>query len=296
MAVSQYFNNYGSHGEQRLIEDLIVESIQIQGFDAWYIPLDNEIARDLLYGEDPVKKFKAAYQIEMYLSSSMDYTGEREFFSKFGLEIRNNVSVVLSKRSFTRRIPQDKFTNPREGDLIYIPFLNGTGELYEIKFTDQAKDFFQLGRRAPYFYELQLEKFKYSHEVISTGLDDIDQVVSDNAYNQFLNIGAGTGTYSIKEFVFQSTDNTYANASTIATVQSWIPSSNTLSVTNIMGEFGYTLPIIGATSNARYVLSSFNPLNPLNSRPAHEQYDNNYINTTGNGFSDFSENNPFGGL
>ena len=166
MATSQYFNNYNSKVEQRLFEDLVVESIKIMGFDGYYLPNDNDIARDLLYGEDPVKKFKSAFPVELYLSSAMEYLGEKEFFSKFGLEIKNNVNVIISRRTFAQRVPQNVFQRPREGDLIYIPFLNGTGELYEIKFADQDKDFHALGRVMPYFYELNLEKFKYSHEIL----------------------------------------------------------------------------------------------------------------------------------
>lgn len=293
MAVSQYFNNYNSIGEQRIIEDLIVESIKIQGFDAYYIPMDNVVARDLLYGEDPTKRFQAAYPIEMYLSSSMEYMGEKEFFSKFGLEIKNNANVILSKRSFSQRVPQNVFTRPREGDLVYVPFLNGTGELFEIKFTNQTKDFFMLGRKIPYFYELELEKFRYSNEQITTGVDDVDQVVTDSAYTLHLNVGVGYGQYTNKELVYQSSDSTYANATTIATVQSWIPSSSTLSVSNIMGEFIDNFNIIGASSGARYILANFDP---LNSPATKESYDNEYINTSGNLISDFSENNPFGGL
>ena len=56
MATSQYFNNYNALSEQRVVEDLIVESIKIMGFDGMYLPNDNDQARDLLYGEDPVKK------------------------------------------------------------------------------------------------------------------------------------------------------------------------------------------------------------------------------------------------
>ena len=181
MAVNHYFNNYQNSAiaEQRLFEDLIVESIQIMGFNSYYIPNSNDDARDLLYGEDPLKEFTDAFPVEMYLSSALEYTGEREFFSKFGLEIKNNVSVIVSKRSFSQRVPQETLNRPREGDLIYIPFLNGTGELYEIKFTNQTKDFFMLGRQIPYFYELELEKFKYSQELIATGVADIDSIVSD---------------------------------------------------------------------------------------------------------------------
>jgi len=263
------------------------------GFNSYYLPNDNDAARDLIYGEDPVKKFAAAFPLEMYLSSANEYMGEKEMFTKFGLEIRNQVTVILSKRAFTQRVPQNTYTRPREGDLIYIPFLNGTGELYEIKFTNQTKDFFMLGRKVPYYYELELEKFKYSQEIISTGNQDIDSVVTDSAYTLHLNVGTGTGTYNIKEIVYQSMDGTFANATTVATVQSWIPSSKTLSVTNIAGEFIDSDVIIGQSSNAQYILTTFNPLyDPANK----ESYDNNVIETTAAPYVNTSENNPIGGL
>jgi len=294
MAISPYFNNYNArYDEQRLVEDLITESIQIMGFQAYYLPNNNDAARDLIYGEDPTKKFQSAFPLEMYLSSANEYMGEKEMFSKFGLEIRNQVTVIVSKRAFSQRVPQNTYTRPREGDLIYIPFLNGTGELYEIKFTNQNKDFFMLGRKVPYYYELELEKFKYSQEVISTGVDDIDQVVTDSAYTLHLNTGAGSGTYAIKELVYQSLDGTYANATSIATVQSWIPSSHTLSVTNIAGEFVDGEIIVGQSSNAQYLLSTFDP---LNTPAAKESYDNELIQTTAQPYINTSETNPIGGL
>ena len=293
MATSQYFSQYNNKGEQNLIEDIIVESIKIMGVDVYYLPNDNDAARDLLFGEDPVKKFQSAFQIEIYPNNVMEYGGEKEFFSKFGLEIKNQMTITMSKRSFTQRVPQNTFTRPREGDLIYIPFLNGTGELYEIKFTNQTKDFFMLGRKVPYFYELELEKFRYSQEVISTGVADIDSVVTDSAYTLHLNVGAGTGTYAINEIVFQSNDSTYGNAHTVAVVQSWIPSSNTLSVSNIAGEFVDGQQVIGQSSNARHTLTTFDPLN----NPAiKENYDNSYIESSANNIIDLSESNPFGSI
>ena len=247
MATSQYFNNYNSHAEQRVVEDLIVESIKIMGFDAYYIPIFNEEDRDILYGEDPVKKFKSAFPVEMYLSSALDYGGERGFFTKFGLEIKNNVTVILSKRSFSQRVPQNLFTRPREGDLIYVPFLYGTGEIFEIKFTDATKDFFTLGRKIPYFYELHLEKFKYSQEIIDTGVGVIDDVVTQSSYTIELDVGAPSNgnNYIQKEIVYQAPDYTEANATAVAIVQSWDAKSNTLIVTNIAGEFSNNVEIVG---------------------------------------------------
>ena len=97
MATSPYFQNYNAkYDEQRLVENLITESIQIQGFDGYYLPNNNSAARDLIYGEDPVKYFTTAFPLEMYLSSSTGYTGENEMFTKFGLEIRNQVTVIVA--------------------------------------------------------------------------------------------------------------------------------------------------------------------------------------------------------
>ena len=206
MPTNNYFNNFGAINEQRLVEDIIVESIKIMGTDAYYLPNNNDAARDLLYGEDPLKKFTSAFPVEIYPENVMDYGGDKELFSKFGLEIKNQITVILSKRSFSQRVPQSTFNRPREGDLLYIPFLNGTGELYEIKFTNQTKDFFMLGRKTPYFYELELEKFKYSQEVIDTGISDIDDIVMNSGYTIDLSVNSvsGNGSYQSKEIIFQS--------------------------------------------------------------------------------------------
>jgi hypothetical protein len=295
MATSQYFNNYNALNEQRVVEDLIVESIKIMGFDGMYLPNDNDQARDLLYGEDPVKKFNTAFPVEFYLSNVLEYGGEREFFSKFGLEIKNNVSVIISKRSFSQRVPQNTFTRPREGDLVYVPFLNGTGELFEIKFVNQTKDFFTLGRKIPFFYELEMEKFKYSQEVIDTGVPDIDVVVTDSAYTIDLHMrsNTGSGIYLSKELVFHSPDNTQANATTVGTVSGWDTENRILSVTNIAGEFANNTLVIGATSNAQYTITSFDPLAV---ELHNEKYDNLYIQQQSGSITDFSEINPFGNI
>jgi len=301
MATSQYFNNYNSRfQEQRLVEDLIVESIKIMGFDGYYLPNDNDVARDLLYGEDPVKKFQSAFPVEFYLSEALNYTGEKEFFSKFGLEIKNHTKVIVSKRSFAQRVPQNTFTRTREGDLVYVPFLNGTGELYEITFTDQDKDFHTLGRVVPYFYELHLEKFKFSSELIATGVREIDESASQATYSIELNLGVGTGNYQYGEIVYQSSANTQANATAVAIVQSWVRSANTatantLLVSNIAGEFieGGSIKIVGATSNAQYRLSSYDP---LKDSVQDDSYDNYIIENSANSIVNFSETNPFGSI
>jgi len=277
----------------------VVESIQIMGFDGFYLPNDNTVARDLIYGEDPTKKFTSAFPIELYLSEALNYTGEQEFFSKFGLEIKNHTKVIMSKRSFEQRVPQNTYQRPREGDLIYIPFLNGVGELYEITFTNQDKDFNVLGRQVPYFYELHLEKFKFSSELLATGVEDIDVAAEQASYSIELKMGTGTGNYQKGEIVYQSAANTQANAAAVAVVQSWTrvannATVNALVVTNIAGEFvDGSIKIVGATSNAQYVLTSYDP---LKDSVRDDSYDNYIIENSANSIVNFSETNPFGSI
>lgn len=289
---NHYFNNYNAKNEQRLIEDLIVESIKIMGFAAYYIPIFNPEDRDILFGEDPLKKFKSAYPIEMYLSTAMQYDGDRDFFTKFGLEIRNEASVIVSKRSFTQRIPTN-IVRPREGDLVYIPVINGVGNLMEITFTDHTKDFFMLGRKVPYFYELKLEQYRFSQEVIDTGIDEIDSVVQDVAYTIQFHMDTGSGNYEMREIVYQSPDGTYANCTSYASVQSWNAPTKILAVTYMKGDFIDTQPVYGQTSGAQYNLVSYDPLNVV---VKNDTYDNRFINTQGSDVTDTSESNPFGSL
>jgi len=262
------------------------------GSDAYYLPNNNSQARDLLFGEDPLKTFTSAFPIEIYLSSNLDYLGEKEFFSKFGLQIKNDVTVVVSRRTFNERTPAF-LPRPLEGDLIYIPFLNGTGELYEIKFTNQNKDFFMLGRQVPYFYELTLEKFKYSNEVIETGVPDIDSVTMENSYTLDLTMGAGSGNYVYQEIVFISPDNTYANSTAHAMVQTWDGVNKMLSISFIVGDITDGSLLIGQSSNAQYILTTYDP---LNIQVRDEKYDNRVIANEAIQNIDTSESNPYGSI
>jgi hypothetical protein len=288
MATNLYFNNYNSSPEQRLIEDLMIETIKINGVDCYYIPNENESARDLIYGEDPLKKFTASYPLELYITNVDGYEGEREFFSKFGLEIRNNMSVIVSKRSFARWVPQT-YQRPREGDLIYIPFLSQTGEMYEIKYVNYSEAFYVLGNKYPYFYKLELEKFKYSQETIDVGVEDIDNIVVQNAYNLTLNVRANVASnnYIVGERV-------QANGSSInsGTVVSWNRPSGVLKITDLLGSIANGAIITGNTSGATFIVNT-TPDGLLDPQER-EMYDNKAIQDEATDFVDLSESNPFG--
>lgn len=289
MATNLYFNNYSSSPEQRLVEDLMIETIKINGIDCYYIPNINEEKRDLLYGEDPLKKFTGAYPVEMYVVNVDGYDGEREFFSKFGLEIRNNMTVIVSKRSFARWVPQT-YIRPREGDLIYVPFLSQNGEMYEIRYVNYSDSFYVLGNKYPYFYKLELEKFKYSQETIDVGIPEIDDLVPEEAYQIELNVNTatGNGNFEIGESVHNSSNSVYG------TVTTWDKPTGILKVTDIYGTFANNMLLRGNTSNASYTTSA-SP-DELKDNLEREEYDNKLIQTEANTIIDFSESNPFGSI
>jgi len=266
----------------------MIETIKINGVDCYYIPNINESARDLIYGEDPLKKFTSAYPLEMYITNVDGYEGEREFFSKFGLEIRNNMSVIVSKRSFARWVPQDRYIRPREGDLIYVPFLSQRGEIYEIKYVNYSEAFYVLGNKYPYFYKLELEKFKYSQETISVGLPDVDNVVAQDAYNVTLTMNANTAS---PDYVVGEALTTDAQGVS-GTVAYWDRPSGTLKVTDLLGTFSNNRVVVGSTSGA--IFTVHDAVDTLTDPQEREIYDNLAIQTEADNYVDLSENNPFG--
>ena len=65
------------------------------------------------------------------------------------------------------------YDRPREGDLVYFPFGD---RLFEIKFVEHEKPFYQLKKN--YVYTLRCELFQYEDEVIDTGIDAIDHTLA----------------------------------------------------------------------------------------------------------------------
>ena len=134
MATNRYFNHFPGQNrlgnEHHLMEDVIVESIEIMGHGVYYIPRESFDQGDMIFGEYSKSFFKKAYMIEAYLANVEGFEGDGDFFSKFGLEIRDTSNFVISRRSFKRIIPSTLRTRPREGDLVYIPVLH---KMFEVK-------------------------------------------------------------------------------------------------------------------------------------------------------------------
>lgn len=169
-----YFNNFTNSQEQLLIENLIIETIKIYGLDMYYLPrtINN---KDPIYGEDSLSSYDSAWSIEMYIKNVDGFGGEGDLLSKFGLEIRDQITFVVSRRIFSEAVGtvEDQL-RPNEGDLIYFPLNN---KIFRINFVEHESIFYQMGSLQ--VYELKCELFEYGGEVFNTGIEYVDDLTAD---------------------------------------------------------------------------------------------------------------------
>ena len=144
MAQNVFFNNFANSGEQKLIEDLTIESIGIYGVEAYYL---NKTYGDYdyLYGEDDLGTFSDYYTVPMYINSAEGFGGEGDFLSKFGVEQRDTMTMSVARWTFEQEVGNETKANisrPREGDVIYFPL---NKKLYTINFVEHEPVFYQMG-------------------------------------------------------------------------------------------------------------------------------------------------------
>jgi hypothetical protein len=190
MALNPFFLQ-GSQSEQRLVQELINEQLKIYGVDVTYIPR-KVVGRGKLFGFEDLREISSStfddnYLIEAYIQNYDGYSGSGDILTKFGMSLRDEVTLIISKERFEDFIspflaglPEKEILNgsrPKEGDLIYFPL---GGRLFEVKFVEHESPFYQLGKN--YVYELKCELFEYEDEVIDTSIDEIDRTVKDQGY------------------------------------------------------------------------------------------------------------------
>lgn len=208
MATNPYFPNYQSLNEQDLIEDLLIEQIKVYGYDIRYLPRE-AVHPDYLFGEDSLHQFNIAAEVEIYVKNVEGFEGEGDLMSKFGLEIRDQITFSLARKRWeqirTEKLISEEGYNyqlesantfsadssesylletgaytissarPREGDVIYFPL---TKRLYKIMFVEHESLFYEHGKLLT--YDLKCELLEYSSERFNTGVSEIDAI--EDAY------------------------------------------------------------------------------------------------------------------
>lgn len=173
MARNRFFSER-VRSEQRLYEDIIIESLKIYGQDVYYLPREI-VNENKIFGEDVPSRFSTAYKIEMYIENTEGFDGEGDLFTKFGVEIRDQATFIVARRRWTYIIgdPQNDIEGerPLEGDLIYLPLSNS---MFQIMHVEHQQPFYQINNLPT--YKLQCELFEYNDEDFDTSINQIDDI------------------------------------------------------------------------------------------------------------------------
>ena len=169
MPTNQYINNFENAPEQNLLHDLLIESIKFYGMDVYWLPRKSSATSDALYSEDTLESFDMAHVVEMYIKNVEGFEGEGEFLSRFGLDIRDQITFTVAIRRF-EQLESGK-PRPLEGDLIYFPL---NKKLFQIQFVEHESMFYPTGSLP--VYDLRCELFVYNQQIISTGIGEIDEI------------------------------------------------------------------------------------------------------------------------
>ena len=198
MPVNHYFQSgdgIGNTAEQRLHEDLIIEGLRIYGHMVYYLPR-TLVNKDIILGEDVASRFGSAFPLEAYFETAEGFAGQQELISKFGLEIREDTTFMISKRRFDLLVDSKttliKEGRPNEGDIIYMPLMKS---FFEIQFVEDQEPFFQLGNLP--VYKLKVTRWEYSSEELDTGVGAIDaaeDTYSLSQLNSQFSLEAETGS------------------------------------------------------------------------------------------------------
>lgn len=284
MTTNSYFaSSYtASDADQALFQDLITESIQVHGRDMYYLPrtLTNF---DEFFGEDAVSAFNSAIVLEFYLENVMGWEGDNKFLSKFGLEVRDEATLIVARNRFAKEVT-DRFPDikvPREGDVIVLPStVDKRTRAFEISYVDGESVFYQIGEL--YVWKLKIRNFEYNGEAFNTGVGHIDEYETENSVATTYTLGVGTGAYTVGETVVQTNWS--------ATVVGYTNTNNVLTVISTKGLFDVTEPVVGEDSMASWTVATIDDTNAQDPGS-----DNSYISDMEDDLVDFSERNVFSG-
>jgi hypothetical protein len=298
MSTNFYFNNFPSRladapitPEQLLVENLVIEALQIYGLDVYYLPRTTRDQVDYLFGEDVLKEYRTAHAIEMYLENVTGFDGEQDFISKFGLEIRDEVTMLVSRLRFKYTV--NGYTRPREGDLIYVPMTTSFFEITSVESENDQAMFYTLGRGRGgnvYVFALKMKQFYFSNEIIETGIDDIDNNIRNYYSKVRISLGSGFGKFLNDEIVYQG--SSLATATAQALVYDFQPNAY-IDVYRIQGDFNTSSNVHGNTSSAQWTVILASDA-PTQNNAFEDIIDNARIEAASDNIIDFTEVNPFG--
>tara|TARA_B100001250_G_C19808014_1_gene794325 strand:- start:1630 stop:2526 length:897 start_codon:yes stop_codon:yes gene_type:complete len=282
--------------EQNLYEDIVIESLKIYGEDLYYIPRDL-IGEERILGDEIPARFNSSHKIEMYIENTEGFDGEGDLFTRFGVEIRDEATFIVSRRRWTQQVKrQDSEVTairPLEGDLIYVPM---SKSLFQIMHVEHEQPFYQL-RNLP-LYKMRCQLFEYNDEDLDTGVKGVDSIETDFAMTYKLQMTAADASTDFK--IGHHIKQTLATTVIEAEISKWDKDNLELHVVHLSADDGkYHEFTAGNVIYYPYWPSLDSPsthaitvVTEDMKQTKNEQ--NADFDTFGADFLDFSEDNPFG--
>lgn len=290
MGTNHYFNNIKASNEQNLVEDLVIETIKIHGLDVYYLPR-TLVNKDGIFGEDPLSRFSTVKPIEMYMENVDKFIGAGDTLGKFGLEIQDSASFVVSKKRFQK---ETGMLRPLEGDIVYFPLTKG---FFEIKYVEHESPFFQLGKN--YVFKMSAELFQFNEETFNTGEAEIDIIPEESQFKMFItygSVGSVSSAFTVGDYVYQ-----YANGATASGLSGsdasgvvYDISDNVVTLKNIKGEWRKSTDSINRYIVGNNGLAYRNVTQISDSVNTDDYDDNKEVQTRADDDLDFTIRNPFG--
>jgi len=233
MALNPFFLQ-GSQSEQRLVQNLINEQLTIYGVEVVYLPR-KIVKKDQILTEIQSSSFNDNFLIEAYVNTYDGYSGAGDVLTKFGMSLKDELTVTISRERFEDFISPflgslpagevEVSTRPSEGDLIFFPLGK---RLFEIKFVEHEEPFYQLGKN--YVYQLKCELFELSDEIggwdeINRTTQTIDDTLVDQGYITSLQlisigstatVGITTTTGYIRNIILNNDGYDYSKTPTVS--------------------------------------------------------------------------------
>lgn len=296
MGMNPYFK-LDNRSEQNLYNDIVVEALEIYGQSVYYLPR-TIVNEDSIFGDDIPSTFGSGHKISMYIDNIDGFEGEGDLFTRFGVEIRDEATFVVSRRKFEKLVSRvntnTKLTRPLEGDLIYLPM---SKSLFQIMHVEHEQPFYQL-QNVP-VYKMRCQLFEYSGEDLDTGIEDVDALESKYAYTYKLTLATSPSGIVIGDTASQLLDS--ATSLTITgEITDWSDSDKVLELAHVGSTDGLLHTFVtnkpltilhqyGGVDSTGFTISAVTEDNRLS---ATEQNDD--FSTVSTDFLDFSEANPFG--
>lgn len=277
--------------EQNLYDDIVIESLKIYGQDLYYIPRDI-VNKDPIFGEDVPSRFNSSYKIEMYIDNIEGFDGEGDLFTRFGVEIRDEATFVVSRRRWQQTVSQYdneiEGERPREGDLIYLPMTN---KMFEISHVEHEQPFYQLANLP--VYKLRANLFEYNDEDFDTGVDAIDTIEREYAYKYILQL-TDSDRLATDNYIGEMAVQTLPDGTIIrGEVVKYSDSDDKLHLIHVGANDGDYHTFI-TTAPIEIGDSDLTVLSVTEENQISNTEQNDDFQSDAAGFLDFSESNPFG--